>query len=100
MGSGGVAIAALPAVTCLKVPFSDGLGGGYMSKETNWKQKFQKPINENVCLTYLNGETNGNFHFLSFGMILIRGDWGVIILNIAFASNVLVILASTWYKIT
>ena len=25
---------------------------------------------------------------------------GVIILNIAFASNVLVILASTWYKIT
>ena len=28
----------------------------------------------------------------------IRG--GVIILNIAFASNVLVILASTWYKIT
>ena len=71
-----------------------------MSKETNWKQKFQKPINENICLTYLNGETNGNFHFLSFGMILIRGDWGVIILNIAFASNVLVILASTWYKIT
>ena len=28
MGSGGVAIAALPTVTCLKVPFSDGLGGG------------------------------------------------------------------------
>ena len=27
MGSGGVAIAALPTVTCLKVPFSDGLGG-------------------------------------------------------------------------
>ena len=29
MGSGGVAIAALPTVICLKVPFSDGLGGGY-----------------------------------------------------------------------
>ena len=29
MGSGGVAIAALPTVTCLKVPFSDGLGGGF-----------------------------------------------------------------------
>ena len=29
MGSGGVAIAALPTVICLKVPFSDGLGGVY-----------------------------------------------------------------------
>ena len=28
MGSGGVAIAALPTVICLKVPFSDSLGGG------------------------------------------------------------------------
>ena len=28
MGSGGVAIAALPTVICLKVLFSDGLGGG------------------------------------------------------------------------
>ena len=27
MGSGGVAIAALPTVICLKVPFSDGLVG-------------------------------------------------------------------------
>ena len=27
MGSGGVALAALPTVICLKVPFSDGLGG-------------------------------------------------------------------------
>ena len=35
-------------------------------KETNWKQKFQKPQNENICLTYLNTEMNGNFHFLSF----------------------------------
>ena len=34
-------------------------------KETNWKQKFQKPQNENFCLTYLNVEMNGNFHFLS-----------------------------------
>lgn len=71
-----------------------------MSKETNWKQKSQKPQNENIGLTNLNTKNNGNFHLLSFGMILIRGDWGVIILNIAFASNVLVILASTWYKIT
>ena len=31
MGSGGVAIAALPTVICLKVPFSDGLGGGVMT---------------------------------------------------------------------
>ena len=28
MGSGGVAIAALPTVICLKVSFSDGLVGG------------------------------------------------------------------------
>ena len=28
MGSGGVAIAALPTVIYLEVPFSDGLGGG------------------------------------------------------------------------
>ena len=35
-------------------------------KETNWKQKFRKPQNENICLTYLNMEMNGNFHFLSF----------------------------------
>ena len=32
MGSGGVAIAALPTVICLKVPFSDGLGGGMRIK--------------------------------------------------------------------
>ena len=30
MGSGGVAIAALPTVICLKVPFSDGLGGALL----------------------------------------------------------------------
>ncbi len=35
-------------------------------KETNWKQKFQKTQNENICLTYPNSEMNGNFHFLSF----------------------------------
>lgn len=28
MGSGGVAIAALPTVICFKVTFSDGLWGG------------------------------------------------------------------------
>ena len=38
-----------------------------LPKETNWKQKFQKPQNENIRLTYLNTEMNGNFHFLSFG---------------------------------
>ena len=32
MGSGGVAIAALPTVICFKVTFSDGLGGdGWMN---------------------------------------------------------------------
>ena len=41
-------------------------------KETNWKQKFQKPKNENICLTYLNTENKRNFHFLSFCCALLR----------------------------
>ena len=36
-------------------------------KETNWKQKSQKPHNENICLTNLNTEMNGNFPIFSFG---------------------------------
>ena len=32
MGLGGVTIAALHAVMCLEVPFSDGLGGVLRSK--------------------------------------------------------------------
>ena len=36
-------------------------------KETNWKQKFQKPQNENICLTNLNVQTNGNIPILAFG---------------------------------
>ena len=39
-------------------------------QETNWKQKFQKPPNENFCLTYLNPENKRNFHFLSSGQRL------------------------------
>ena len=35
-------------------------------KETNWKQPLQQPQNDNICLTYLSTEMNGNFHFLSF----------------------------------
>ena len=41
-------------------------------KETNWKQKFQKPQNENICLTYLNTENKRNFHFLSFCCALLK----------------------------
>lgn len=41
MGSGGVAIAALPTVICLKVPFSDGLGGEEFKKGV-------KDVEENV----------------------------------------------------
>ena len=36
------------------------------AKGTNWKQKFQKSQNENVCVTYLDSENKGNFHFMSF----------------------------------
>lgn len=48
-----------------------------MSKETNWKQKSQKPQNENIGLTNLNTKNNGNFHLLSFGKIPVRGDIGM-----------------------
>ena len=36
-----------------------------IAKGTNWKQKFKKPQNENICLTNLNVENNGNFPILS-----------------------------------
>ena len=35
-------------------------------KETNWKQKFQKPQNENICLIYLNAENNCKFQIVYF----------------------------------
>ena len=44
-----------------------------LPKETNWKQKFQKPQNENICLTSVNTEMNGNFIFYHFASIL-KGD--------------------------
>jgi hypothetical protein len=37
------------------------------AKGTNWEQKFQKPQNENICLTNLNVENKGNFPILSSG---------------------------------
>jgi hypothetical protein len=39
-------------------------------KGTNWKQKFQKLQNENICLTNLNVENNGNFPILAFRVSL------------------------------
>lgn len=39
MGSGGVAIAALPTVICLKVPFSDGLGGYQQDRDTKSQEQ-------------------------------------------------------------
>ena len=36
------------------------------AKGTNWKQKFQKPQNENICLTNLKVDNNGNFPILAF----------------------------------
>ena len=43
MGSGGVAIAALPTVICLEVPFSDGLGGAYPYNN------YRNPLNVRGC---------------------------------------------------
>ena len=40
MGSGGVAIAALPTVICLEVPFSDGLGGAMNLIKINMPEPF------------------------------------------------------------
>ena len=43
------------------------------TKETNWKQKFQKPKNENICLTSVNtAENKWNFHFMSFGTVFLK----------------------------
>ena len=39
MGSGEVAIAALPTVICLKVLFSDGLGGGTQGRSEKYSFK-------------------------------------------------------------
>lgn len=50
MGSGGVAIAALPTVICLKVPFSDGLGG--VSKFTPSFKISQSPNFHKLGLCY------------------------------------------------
>ena len=44
MGSGGVAIAALPTVICLKVPFSDGLGGGN-NRHKNYQKGYDNDRN-------------------------------------------------------
>ena len=46
------------------------------AQETNWKQKFQKLQNENICLTNLNVANNGNFPILAFGdsMEMLRRD--------------------------
>lgn len=43
------------------------------AEETNWKQKFEKLQNENICLTNLNVQNNGNFPILAFDKVsLIR----------------------------
>lgn len=41
-----------------------------MTKETNWKQKIQKPKNGNIDLTNLNSENKRNFQILGFGVYL------------------------------
>ena len=64
-------------------------------KETNWKQKFQKPLNENICLTYLNTEKNGNFHFLSFNNA-IRVMLKVAKLNLIVDSAISFICCDSW----
>ena len=45
------------------------------AQETNWKQKFQKPQNENICLTNLNMENKGNFPILAFGDYIVNVEW-------------------------
>ena len=50
-------------------PDNGGTEGGVKTIEEP-KGVFQKTQNENICLTYLNTEMNGNFHFLSFDIAL------------------------------
>ena len=64
-------------------------------KETNWKQKFQKNQNENICLTYLNTENKWNFHFLSFDNA-IRVMLKVAKLNLIFDSAISFICCDSW----
>ena len=64
-------------------------------KETNWKQKFQKPQNENICLTYLNTENKWNFHFLSFDNA-IRVMLKVAKLNLIVDSAISFICCDSW----
>ena len=56
-------------------------------KETNWKQKFQKPQNENICLTSVNTEMNGNFHFLSFCALFMKVQNQVLWTSLSFQQS-------------
>ena len=58
MGSGGVAIAALPTVICLKVPFSDGLGGVIRLGLHFVISHSKTNISENVREEYISQERN------------------------------------------
>ena len=62
MGSGGVAIAALPTVICLKVPFSDGLGGqvSYSVSQMLLPKSFAQ------ALSASSGITSDTFIFIPF----------------------------------
>ena len=53
MGSGGVAIAALPTVICLKVPFSDGLGGGKDCLQKSSDKQFVSGRSADTFFLYL-----------------------------------------------
>ena len=44
MGLGGVAIAILPSIICLKLTFSDGLGGGKKGKYSVRHLRFQSSL--------------------------------------------------------
>ena len=66
-------------------------------KETNWKQKIQKLQNENICLTCLNVENNGNFPILSFSWVLYGAKnvrW-----NLIFCSTIRFIYCISWKRI-
>ena len=62
MGSGGVAIADPPIVMRLKVPFSDGLGGG-----CSFGRYKQEPRTQKITLRML---------MISGLMVLFMDQWG------------------------
>ena len=77
MGSGGVAIAALPTVICLKVPFSDGLGGGKMNHILRLCVKSFSHLGENEIKCW-NEENSDIYEHEAIRFLVEKKDWAFV----------------------